>query len=167
MEAEEKPSPFRSYCQSWGCSWAQHNIAKPLPTSKKIHIFQPLVGNTAELVPWGKDLPKREVFQLGKGPVASQGQEEGDHGQEPGQSNVTSWQPPQGPEDTTKLFGGFGTCILLLWGSFEQLITFLGTTSPDASNSQKPCAKGTDRILTSHQTLKCHSNATGKVCSSF
>lgn len=71
--------------------------------------------------PLGKDFPKREVFQLGEGPGASQGQEEGDHDQEPGQGNATSWEPLQGPEDTTKLLGGFGTCFLLLWGSFEQV----------------------------------------------
>lgn len=49
----------------------------------------------------------------------------------------------------------------------SRLTTFLGTTSSGAPNSQKPCAKGTNRTLTSHQTLKCHFNATGKVCSSF
>lgn len=48
-----------------------------------------------------------------------------------------------------------------------RLTTFLGTASPGAPQPQKAHAKGTNRTLTSHQILKCHFNATEKVCSSF
>lgn len=111
MEGEEKLSSSLSYFQSRGCSWAQHNTAKPLLTSKKIHIFPPPCRKHCRIGPLGKGFPKREAFQPGERPLASLGQEEGGHGQEPGQGNATSWQPPQGPEDTTKLLGSFGTCF--------------------------------------------------------
>lgn len=67
VEGEEKLSSSLSYFQSRGCSWAQHNTAKPLLTSKKIHIFHPLVGSTAESVPWEKAFPKGRLSSRVKG----------------------------------------------------------------------------------------------------
>lgn len=48
--------------------------------------------------------------------------------------------------------------LALVFCCFGVVLTFLDTTCPGASNSQKPCAKGSNRTLTSHQTLKCKFN---------
>lgn len=107
LEAEEKLIPSQSYCQSWGCSWAQHSTAPA--NFKENPRFSTPFRKHCRIGPLGKDFPEGEIFQLREGPVASQGQE-------PGQGNATSWQPPQGPEDTTKLLGGFGTCFFVALG---------------------------------------------------
>lgn len=72
VEAEEEPSPSLCYCQSRGCSWAQHNTAKPpwtLKKKKNLH-FSTFCSKHCGIAPSGKGLPKKEVFQPGKGLVA-------------------------------------------------------------------------------------------------
>lgn len=167
MEAEEKLSLPQSYCQSWGCSWAQHSTAKPLTASKKICIFQPLLGSTVELVPWEKTCPKGRFSSClrDRWPVRVRGkvamaQSLGKAMPPPGSRPKDQRTPQSCLVALALVFCCFGVVL-------SRLTTFLGTTSPGAPKSQKPHAKGTSRTLTSHQTLKCKFNATGKVSSSF
>lgn len=95
MEAEEELSPSLCYCQSRGCSWAQHNTAKPPWTLKKP---KPYVSTSCSkhcgIAPYGKCLPKREAFPAGRRAGGWLEQEEGGLGREPGHGNATSQQPP-------------------------------------------------------------------------
>lgn len=61
MEAEEELSLFLRCCRSRGCSWAQHNTAKPLWIKKNPH-FSTSRSKHCGIAPLGKCLPKKEVF---------------------------------------------------------------------------------------------------------